>query len=149
MACPLPRTGSAVTSVPSPGSIPGWSGRVTNRPLCRYAITTASDTPFLPADLVGRFRAAIDEDDPKLVVARSNQGLHPTFGLWPVSLTQDLASSLQAGDRKVGDWVRRHHAEEVMFPALEAGNLKIDPFFNINRPDDLAAAEAFLQATTA
>jgi len=120
-----------------------------NRPPCRYAITTASDTPFLPAELVGRFRAAIDEDDPKLVVARSNQGLHPTFGLWPVSLTQDLASSLKAGDRKVSDWVRQHHAEEVMFPALEAGNLKIDPFFNINRPDDLAAAEAFLQATTA
>ena len=32
-----------------------------------------------------------------------------------------------------------------MFQALEAG--KIDPFFKINRPDDLGAAEAFLQAS--
>jgi len=34
-----------------------------------------------------------------------------------------------------------------MFQAIEAGNRKIDPFFNINRPDDLDAAEAFLQAS--
>ena len=140
MACPLPRTGSAVTSVLSPGSIPGWSGRA---PTGRRA-ATRSPPPATRRSFRQISSVAFAQDDPKLVVARSNQGLHPTFGLWPVSLTQDLASSLQAGDRKVGDWVRRHHAEEVMFPALEVGNLKIDPFFNINRPDDLAAAEAFL-----
>ena len=118
-----------------------------NRPKCRYVTTAASDTPFLPADLVSRCRAAIDEDNPQLVVARTEDGLHPTFGLWPVSLASHLAESIRAGDRKVSDWVRSRRAKEVMFQAIEAANRKIDPFFNINRPDDLDAAEAFLQAS--
>jgi molybdenum cofactor guanylyltransferase len=49
--------------------------------------------------------------------------------------------------RKVGDWVRQQQAEEVSFPPTEIDGRKIDPFFNINRPDDLAEAEAFLQGT--
>jgi len=96
---------------------------------------------------VSRCRAAIDEDNPQLVVARTEDGLHPTFGLWPVSLASHLAESIRAGDRKVSDWVRSRRAKEVMFQAIEAANRKIDPFFNINRPDDLDAAEAFLQAS--
>jgi len=120
-----------------------------HRPNCRYVITAASDTPFLPADLVSRLRAVIDEEKPKLVVARSEAGLHPVFGLWPVALAADLEDSLRTGARKVSDWVRQHHADEVVFPVVKAGGRSIDPFFNINRPDDLAAAEAFLQASAA
>ena len=66
-----------------------------NRPKCRYVTTAASDTPFLPADLVSRCRAAIDEDNPQLVVARTEEGRHPTFGLWPVSLASHLAESIE------------------------------------------------------
>jgi len=117
-----------------------------NRPSCRFVITAAADTPFLPADLVSRFRSAIDEAKPMLVVARSETGLHPVIGLWPVSLGPDLGVSLKAGARKASDWARQHQAEEVMFEAVEAGGRRIDPFFNINRPDDLAVAETFLQA---
>jgi molybdenum cofactor guanylyltransferase len=117
-----------------------------NRPRSRFVITAASDTPFLPADLVSRFRAAIGQSQPKLLVARSQAGLHPTFGLWPVSLADALADSLKTGARKVTDWVRQHQAEEVTFPEVEVGGRKIDPFFNINRQDDLMAAEAFLEA---
>jgi molybdopterin-guanine dinucleotide biosynthesis protein A len=69
------------------------------------------------------------------------------FGLWPVTLAPDLEASLMSGDRKVGDWVRQHQAKEVTFPPLEIGGRMIDPFFNVNRPDELAAAEAFLQTS--
>jgi molybdopterin-guanine dinucleotide biosynthesis protein A len=34
-----------------------------------------------------------------------------------------------------------------MFPPVEIEGRTIDPFFNINRPHDLAAAEAFLQTS--
>ena len=84
---------------------------------------------------------------PNLAVARSADGMHPVFGLWPVTLPPDLEASLMSGERKVSDWVRQHQAREVMFPPLEIGSRTIDPFFNINRADDLAAAEAFLQAS--
>jgi molybdopterin-guanine dinucleotide biosynthesis protein A len=63
-----------------------------------------------------------------------------------VTLAPDLEASLLSGDRKVTDWVRQRQATEVMFPPLEIGGRTIDPFFNVNRPDELAAAEAFLHA---
>ena len=130
-----------------PAFLPDLNGRRTNRPQSRFAITAASDTPFLPADLVDRLCSASGEGAPNLAVARSADGLHPVFGPWPMTLAPDLEASLMSGERKVSDWVRQHQAREVMFPPLEIGSRTIDPFFNINRADDLAAAEAFLQAS--
>ena len=132
---------------PLAGILAGLEWARTNRPQSRFAITAASDTPFLPADLVDRLCSASGEGAPNLAVARSADGMHPVFGLWPVTLAPDLEASLISGDRKVSEWVERHQAREVMFPPLEIGSRTIDPFFNINRPDDLAAAEAFLQAS--
>ena len=64
---------------------------------------------------------------------------HPTFGYWPVGLRADLRAALQDGLRKVVLWTDRHNGREAVFPV--AG---IDPFFNVNTPEDLAAAEAML-----
>jgi molybdopterin-guanine dinucleotide biosynthesis protein A len=132
---------------PLAGILAGLEWTRTNRPQSRFAITAASDTPFLPADLVDRLCSASGEGAPNLAVARSADGMHPVFGLWPLTLAPDLEASLISGERKVSDWVRQHQAREVMFPPLEFGSRTIDPFFNINRADDLAAAEAFLQAS--
>ena len=51
--------------------------------------------------------------------------------------------------RKVQAWVREHQAQEIFFPAMEIGGRKIDPFFNVNRPEDLAEAEAVLRIDAA
>ena len=111
-----------------PAFLPDLNGRRTNRPQSRFAITAASDTPFLPADLVDRLCSASGEGAPNLAVARSADGLHPVFGLWPMTLAPDLEASLMSGERKVSDWVRQHQAREVMFPPLEIGSRTIDPF---------------------
>ena len=132
---------------PLAGILAGLEWARTNRPESRFAITAASDTPFLPADLVDRLRSASGEGEANLVVARSAEGMHPVFGLWPVTLAPDLEASLMSGDRKVSDWVRQHQAREVMFPPVKIEGRTIDPFFNVNRPDELAAAEAFLQTS--
>jgi molybdopterin-guanine dinucleotide biosynthesis protein A len=130
---------------PLAGVHAGIEWALANRPASRFVITAATDTPFFPADLVSRFCSAIKDDVPRLLVARSAGGTHQIFGLWPISLAPKLEESLNRGMRKVGDWVRRQQAEEVSFPPTEIDGRKIDPFFNINRPDDLAEAEAFLQ----
>jgi molybdenum cofactor guanylyltransferase len=132
---------------PLAGILAGLEWARTNRPESRFAITAASDTPFLPADLVDRLRSASGEGEANLVVARSAEGMHPVFGLWHVTLAPDLDASLMSGDRKVSDWVRQHQAREVMFPPVKIEGRTIDPFFNVNRPDELAAAEAFLQTS--
>ena len=113
----------------------------------RFVITVAADTPFFPADLVSRLCAATSVTDPKLVVARSERGVHPVFGLWPVSLAPRLEDSLRCGARKALDFVAAQQAKEVAFPPIEIGGRAVDPFFNINRPEDLTEAEALLSAT--
>jgi molybdopterin-guanine dinucleotide biosynthesis protein A len=115
----------------------------TNRPETQYGITVAADTPFFPGDLVQRFLAE-RISSPALMVARSALGVHPVIGLWPVSLADELQGALEQGARKVGAWTAHHKAIEVDFPPVEIGGRKIDPFFNINRPEDLAEAEALL-----
>jgi molybdopterin-guanine dinucleotide biosynthesis protein A len=118
-----------------------------NRPQSRCVMTVAADTPFFPGDLARRFGATTSMENPDLVVARSESGLHPTFGLWPLSIVSDLEKSLRAAERKALEFVARHDAKHVAFPPAVIGDRAIDPFFNINRPEDLAEAEALLRAT--
>ena len=120
-----------------------------NRPGSRFIVTAATDTPFFPAGITARFRAAIGDAEPRLLVARSEEGVHPVFGLWLVSLASALEASVKTGMRKVQAWVTDHDAEKIFFPAMDIGGRKVDPFFNINRPEDLAEAETLLEATPA
>jgi molybdopterin-guanine dinucleotide biosynthesis protein A len=104
-------------------------------------VTAAADTPFLPADLVARLS---DGDGPAVAASSGPDGRlrrHPTFGLWPVALRDDLRAALTAGERKLGLWAERQGARIVPFPAEDG-----DPFFNVNTPEDLAQAEAMLAA---
>lgn len=109
-------------------------------------VTVPADTPFLPADLVARLLAAADGTAPVLAATagagsatRSMAGglvRHPACGLWPVALRGDLRAALAGGTRKVADWADGHGARMALFDG--------DPFFNVNTPDDLRAAEARL-----
>jgi molybdenum cofactor guanylyltransferase len=114
-----------------------------NRPGIDHVVTVAADTPFFPTDLVARFIGAL-EDQTTLLVACSDQGLHPVFGLWPVAIAPLLEESLERGERKASAFVEEQGAIEVFFPKTDIGGRLIDPFFNINRPDDLAEANAHL-----
>ena len=101
-------------------------------------VTVAADTPFLPADLVPRLMQASEGMAHPLALAATD-GRHPTFGLWPVALREDLRASLVSGLRKVVMWTDKHGAAEALFLAAP-----FDPFFNVNTPEDLAQAEAIL-----
>lgn len=101
-------------------------------------ISVAADTPFFPLDLVQRLSENAPLDGVVLAASRNEEGevvLQPTFGLWPVSLRQDLRHSLMGGERKLRAWAGRHGARPKI---IEGGE---DVFFNINTPDDLRRAE--------
>jgi molybdopterin-guanine dinucleotide biosynthesis protein A len=120
-----------------------------NRPGRRFVLSAATDTPFFPGDLVERFEQALGVSGSKLLIAGSEAGTHPVFALWPMPLLANLEDSLKRGLRKVGEWVRQQGAETVDFAPVEIGGRTIDPFFNINRPEDLAEAEALLRGKAA
>ena len=104
-------------------------------------VTAAADTPFFPCDLVPRLLLAAEGMAHPLALAgtpdpRRGLARHPTFGLWPVALRNDLRSALNQGLRKVVMWTDSHGAATAAFDD--------NAFFNINTPEDLAAAEAML-----
>ncbi|WP_113910687.1 molybdenum cofactor guanylyltransferase MobA [Roseovarius dicentrarchi] len=103
-------------------------------------VSVAADTPFFPCDLVARLVLAAEGMQAPLALAATPDGRHPTFGLWPVALRDDLRGALQGGLRKVVQWTDAHNAATAMFD--DGG----DPFFNVNTPEDLANAQAMQEA---
>ncbi len=105
-------------------------------------VTAAADTPFFPCDLVPQLLLRSEGMTHPLVLAatpdtKRGRARHPTFGLWPVALREDLREALEGGLRKVVLWTEKHGGREALFPQEEA-------FFNVNTPEDLAKAETML-----
>ncbi len=125
---------------PLAGLLAGFDWAAAAFPGATHLVTFATDAPFLPRDLVARLAAARG-DGATIVCAASLGRTHPTFGLWPVSLREELRRALCVeGIRKAGDWAERHPLVVVNFPAAP-----VDPFFNANRPEDLDAAERLMR----
>lgn len=114
------------------------------QPGCRWLVTSAADTPFLPTDLVIRLHEARVAAGAEVALARSDGRSHPVVGLWPVALAVDLRAALAAGTRKAAAWAQRHRLAATDWPGGPA-----DPFFNVNTPGDLAEAERRLAAAEA
>jgi molybdopterin-guanine dinucleotide biosynthesis protein A len=130
---------------PLAGVLTGMDWARANRPDCLWVATIATDTPFFPADLVARLLAAIERAGADLACAASDGRAHPVFGLWPVRFADDLRAAMtHEAIRKVDVWTARHRLVEVPFATDP-----IDPFFNTNRPEDLAEAERLLPRISA
>lgn len=119
-------------------------------PKYTHVATVAADTPFFPDDFVDRCIQALEDGQPPastIILAKSNQNRHPVFGLWPLSLSDSLEQFLTTADtRKVMAFVQMHSFQYAEFPLYELDEITVDPFFNINSPDDLLeAASVFKQ----
>lgn len=131
---------------PLAGILTGLEWAATNT-ACQLLVSIAGDTPFFPGNLVERLAAAARERPGAIAVASSDGRWHPTFALWPLGLGDALRHFLVEEDnRRVSAFMERHGFVEVEFPMIEAEGRRIDPFFNINTPDDLAEAERLLQS---
>jgi molybdenum cofactor guanylyltransferase len=98
-------------------------------------LTAPVDTPFLPLDLAERLASV----DAPITLAAAADGVHGTCGLWDVGLRDELAAALARGLRKVTEFTDAHGALPVVFPDT------VPPaFFNVNRLEDLEAAEDLL-----
>jgi molybdopterin-guanine dinucleotide biosynthesis protein A len=98
-------------------------------------VSVSGDAPFLPGDLVARLQAAAPEAG--IALAASDERQHFTIALWPTALRGDLRDYLERGERRVGGFIARHARRAVSWPVAP-----VDPFLNVNTPEDLAAAAA-------
>jgi molybdenum cofactor guanylyltransferase len=102
-----------------------------------WIASVPGDCPFLPKDLVARLHAARRAAGTPLACARSGEWRHPVVGLWPVNLRDELRRALTVdGLRKIEVWTARHGVAIADWP-----DRPVDPFFNVNTPEDAAAAE--------
>lgn len=125
---------------PLAGILTGMGWARAQHPRATWLISIASDAPFFPTDLVRRLLAGAREGGKTLACAASLGQAHPVFGLWQIGLEADLRRAVTAeGLRKVDLWTSRHGCAIVEFSADG-----VDPFFNVNRPEDLAEAERLL-----
>jgi len=122
---------------PLAGILAGLDWVAANRPDLAWVASVPGDCPFLPRDLVRRLHEVREKAGALLACARSGDWRHPVVGLWPVALRDDLRHALVAEDlRKIEVWTARHGVAIADWPAKP-----VDPFFNVNTPEDAAMAE--------
>jgi molybdopterin-guanine dinucleotide biosynthesis protein A len=122
---------------PLAGILAGLDWAAAHAPDVAWIASTPGDCPFLPRDLVPRLHAARQSAGTPLACARSGDWRHPVVALWPVALREDLRHALiQEGLRKIEVWTARHGVAIAEWPAKP-----VDPFFNVNTPEDAAEAE--------
>ncbi len=126
---------------PLAGILAGLDFLAARQPPAAFAVSVSSDTPFLPADLVARLHAARAAAGAHIACARSGGAIHPVIALWPLGIRPALRAALAENLRKVDRFLSRYAVAYADWPAAP-----VDPFFNINTPDDLAAAERILGA---
>ena len=106
-----------------------------NNPEVDWLLTLPGDTPFIPLNLVSCFEEKINQDS-KIILAKSNDKIHPIIGAWHTSLLTSLNEHLESGTRKILEWAENHPLD-----FLEFNEKNYDPFFNINTQIDINKAE--------
>lgn len=111
----------------------------------RAVVSVSADAPFVPADLVQRLNETLTRHpNARVAVAQSRGRRHHVIGLWRVEAAEAIEAALACGERKVETMVDTLGVVAVPFPDLDIGGQTIDPFFNVNTPEDLAVAEGAL-----
>ena len=122
---------------PLTGILAGLDWAAAHVPNVAFVASAPGDCPFLPRDLVARLHQARQQANLPLVCARSGEWRHPVVALWPVALREGLRAAVTTeGLRKIEVWTARHGVALADWPVLP-----VDPFFNVNTPDDAAEAD--------
>lgn len=125
---------------PLAGVLTGLRWAEINAPQCEWLLSVPTDAPFVPQNLATSLRQEISAQGAQLACATSRGRTHPVVALWPVALADALEQALVGEDiRKIDRWTARYRLVEVSFD-----DTGVDPFFNANRPEDLAMAERLL-----
>src|SRR5215475_404322 len=121
---------------PLAGILAGLDWAAVHVPQVQWLVSVPGDCPFLPRDLVPRLHAARNAAGTPLACAQSGTWRHPVVALWRVDLRHDLRRALVNEElRKIEVWTARHGAALAQWPTDP-----VDPFFNVNTPEDVAEA---------
>lgn len=119
---------------PLVGILTGLDWVRSHAPAARWMLSVAADTPLFPLDLAKRLLAAAESGESEIAVARSGGQAHHVFALWRIDRVDDLRRAVaDEGMRSVHRWQEGRRRVLVDWPTEP-----IDPFFNMNTPEDAA-----------
>jgi molybdopterin-guanine dinucleotide biosynthesis protein A len=127
----LPVLGDCVAGHLGPlaGLLTGMRWAHQHYPAATYLLSAPCDVPHLPPDLASRLTESL-ANGAQIAIARDPDRIHPTLGLWPISLAERLAHELMNQDvRAMRLWLANFAVREVLF---DAASLR-----NVNTPEDL------------
>ncbi len=123
---------------PLAGILAGLDWTAANAPQTEWIASAPGDCPFLPKNLLAKLHEARLAAGTPLACARSGEWRHPVVALWSVALREDLRRALVDENlHKIEIWTARHGIAIADWPAEP-----IDPFFNVNTPEEAARADA-------
>jgi molybdenum cofactor guanylyltransferase len=122
---------------PLAGILTGMEWAAEHAPDCPWLASFPTDAPFLPQNLVRQLLEAVEREDAEMACAISGDRTHPPIAVWPVALRTQLRKAMIDEDmRKIDLWTSRYKIAHVAFDDPD-----MDPFFNINRAENLEEAE--------
>ena len=140
----LPVVADSLPGHPGPlaGVLAALEWAALHEPATEWVVTVPGDAPFLPHDLVAKLHAERHRSGVTFACAASGGRTHPVVALWPVSVRDELRHAVAVNDiRKIDAFTRRHPSTAVEWPASP-----VDPFLNVNTPEDLAEADCLAGA---
>lgn len=105
-----------------------------------HVITVPVDTPLLPIDLVHRMSLELKIKKSDIIFASSNNNIYPVVSMWSLSLDNHLDKALSNGVRKIDAFTSSYNVSIVDWSFND-----VDPFFNINNPEDITLAEKYIK----
>lgn len=100
-------------------------------------LVVPADMPFLPSDLHERLEAALSRS--AAAIASSGGHLHPVCGIWRTECAARVPDYLASGKRSLRGFAAAVGAATIYWDVEPT-----DPFFNINTPEELVAAQRML-----
>jgi len=107
----------------------------------RYLMIAPCDGPFVPDNLVAELHRAMLADDADIACVRYQGFAQPTFSLWHKRVLPSIEEALLV--KKQGGF--KLLLNELKTAYVDWPEQPINPFFNINTPEDLAEAERLLR----
>jgi len=101
-----------------------------------WIVSIPGDTPFIPDNLVEKLYNKAENYKKNIIIAKSNEKIHPIVGIWNVSLLRKLEKAILEGERKIIIWAKKNQLDYQEFI-----NDRYDPFFNINYNADIDTAK--------